>query len=199
MGEIISKEEFDELMGIKGETRGNGPKNVGEFVFRKEGENGLQLLEETITKLGYPIKYKEIKPMNYYPLGLTGISLLVAKLLFNFGEKEFQGIGASDVKFSAIQKIFIRYYVSLRRVIREAPKMWKKYHTSGNLKIMEFDEKKKNIILKLENFELKGPHCQLLEGYFMAVFELTTRGKAFCEETKCPAKGDAYHEFLVKW
>jgi len=200
MEETISKEELNELLKIKGELRGNGPKTVGNFILKKEGEEGLKKLEEVLAKVGYLIEYSKIKTMGYYPLAFTSVPLLVAKRLFNFSDKDFQEMGKSDVKFSTIQKIFIKYYVSLKRVVKEAPKMWEKYHTSGELKIIEHDEKKKNIILRIENFKLAGLHCQYLIGYFTAVFELTTKGaKASCEETKCPGRGDEYHEFLIKW
>ena len=40
MPQIILKEEFNEMTKVKGEMRGNGPRNIGEFIFKQEGERG---------------------------------------------------------------------------------------------------------------------------------------------------------------
>ena len=40
--EIISKEEFDELMSIEGKIIGAGIKPSGEFILKEEGEEGTQ-------------------------------------------------------------------------------------------------------------------------------------------------------------
>ena len=61
MEEIIIKKELDELMSLKGEVKGAGIKTHGEFILKEEEEEGLKKLEEIVTKLGYSIKYKEIK------------------------------------------------------------------------------------------------------------------------------------------
>lgn len=75
MEPIISKEEFNELMKIEGKTRGVSIKDYGDYILKEKGENGLRGLEEAITRTGYPLKFKEIKAMAFYPLGLEGLTL----------------------------------------------------------------------------------------------------------------------------
>jgi len=199
MPQIILKEEFDEMTKVKGELRGNGPKNIGEFIFKKEGERGLKKVEDIMEKLGYPIEYKKIDPMEFKPLWLVTATLLAAKRLFNFSDDDFQKMGEADVKFSPIQRLFMKYFISLEVAAKEASKMWNKYHTEGKLELMEYNNKERRAILKLTNFGLNEYHCQYLVGYFRAVAQITTKGAAICEETKCFFRRDGYHEFIIKW
>ena len=199
MEQIISKEEFDELMKVKVEVKGNGPKNIANFILIKRGEEGLEKVTKTIRELGYPIDYKKMSGMNFYPIGLVAVSMLISQRLFGFNNEEFQQMGESDAKFSALTRNFLKYFVSLERAVKEAPKMWKIYNTGGDLRVVEYNKKKKYIILRLENFRLHPFHCQYLIGYFRSVVQMTTGIIAVCEETKCVHRGDEYHEFLLKW
>ncbi|GAI37757.1 unnamed protein product, partial [marine sediment metagenome] len=76
MEQIISKQEIDELMKLKGEVKGMGMKTHAEFILKEEGKQGLEKLEETMEKLGHPIKFREIRGTTFYPLGLEAIVLV---------------------------------------------------------------------------------------------------------------------------
>jgi len=199
MPHIILKEEFDEMTKVKGELRGNGPKNVGDFIFKKEGENGLKKVEDIMEKLGYPIEYRKINPMDFRPLWLLSVTLLAAKRLFNFTNEDFQKMGEADVKITYFQKFFMKYFVSIEQTAKAASKMWAKYFTTGILELVEFNEKEKHVVLRLKNFKLNEYHCQYLIGYFRTVGQMTGIKTVTCEETKCPFRGDEYYEFLMKW
>ena len=51
MEEIISKKELDELKKIKGMVRGTVFKESKEFVFKEEGKEGIQRLEDAMASL----------------------------------------------------------------------------------------------------------------------------------------------------
>jgi len=199
MEEIISKKEFDKFMTIKGESRGASIKGEANFVLKEEGEEGLKKLEDVITKLGYPIKYKEMKTMDFYPLGLEGITLLAIKRLFNYDDKKFQEMGRFESKLSFIIRLFMKYFFSIKRVIKEAPKMWRENYTVGDLKVAEFNEEKRYGIVRLENFRLNSILCENLKGFFPSILQMVAGKPVTCEETKCVFRGDDYHEFLLKW
>jgi len=199
MLEIISKEEFNRLMKTPGELRGNGPKTMALFILKKEGENGLKKIEKAMDEIGYPIKYLKINPMNFYPVGLAAVTLLIINRIFNYNDKTFQEMGANDVRFSSLTKVFLKYFISIKTLVKLAPKIWNKYHTSGKLSTSEYDEKKKYVIIKLENINLNIFHCQYLIGYFIASAKMVIPGEVTCEEIKCISRGDEYHEFLLKW
>jgi len=199
MKQIISKKEFDELMKIKGEVRGMSLKIMASFILREKGKEGLKKIEETITKLGYPIKYKDIKTMTFYPVGLEAITELALKRIFNFGKEEFKKLGEFAPKSAIVVRLFMRYLFSMNSLINGIPKMWKIYYTVGSLKVAEFNEEERYIILRLENFRLHPAECQIYLGYFPTVIQMVVGKKVTCKETKCVFEGNDYHEFLLEW
>ena len=199
MEEIISKEELDKLMKIEGEVRGVAIKGDGEFILKEKGEEGLKQLEEAMAKLGCPIKYKEIESTHFYPLSWDAINLLTLKRLFNFDNKKIQELGKFLTKTSLVLKLFMKYFVSLEKVLKEVSRMWKKHYTIGDIKVVKIDKERKRLILRVENFRVHPLYCQVFIGYFSGVTQMIVRNEPVCEETKCMFRGDSYHEFLIKW
>lgn len=199
MAEIINKEIAEKLMEIKGETRGVSFQADGEFILKEKGEEGLNKLEEKMAEIGYPIRYKEVKPMDFFPLGFRGVELLVIKELFNFDKEKIKEMGVFQTKISLIVKLFMQYFGSVNILAEQAPKMWRKYYTIGELTIPEISEEKRYGIIKVENFALHPIHCQLLEGYFANIIKMVVNSPVDCKEIKCTFRGDEHHEFTVKW
>ncbi len=199
MEEIITRELAKKLMEIKGETRGVSFQADGEFILKEKGEEGLNRLEEKMAEVGCPIKYKEVKPMDFFPLGFRGVELLVIKELFNFDKEKIKEMGVFQTKISLIVKLFMQYFGSVNMLAKQAPKMWRKYYTVGDLTIPEMSDENRYGIIKVENFALHPIHCQLLEGYFANIIKMVVNSPVECEETKCTFRGDDYHEFAVKW
>lgn len=200
MKQIISKQEFDKLMSIRGEVRGVGIKSYGEYILKEEGGEGLKKLEETITDLGCPIKWKLIKTLAFYPVGLEGLILLVIQRVFNYDDKKIQEMGESHLKKPLIFRLFAKYFASLETMTQQAPRAWRQLFTIGDLKTIELNKKKKYVILRLADFRLCAPHCQIIMGIFSAVLQMLTKSsRVSCEETKCLYRGDECHEFLLKW
>ena len=199
MKEIIPKEELEEIKKLKGEARGMGFKNNMEFVFKEEGKEGLKRLENKMRELGYPIEYKKVKTMDFYPLSLEALLLLVAQRLFNYDSRKFQEMGRFGAKSSLIIRLFMKYFISIEKILDKPPQMWRKYFTVGDMKVVDFNEEKKHVILRLENFRLNLPHCQLITGFLSALIKMMVNSETTSKELKCPFKGDEYHEFLIKW
>jgi len=201
MEEIITKEELKEIMSLKGEARGIAPKNSAKFIQKEEGEQGLKKLEETMAKIGYPIDYSKIKPMNFYPLKLLALTLLVIKKLFNYDDKKFLEMGYFRGKSSWFIRFFMNRLVSFEKLKKGAPEMWRMFHTAGKVKVIEADKKKRIVIMRIRNYRCHPIHCQVLVGIFSALaqFVLKREGEIVGEETKCIYRGDEYHEFLLKW
>ncbi|MEI6597060.1 MAG: hypothetical protein WCL13_02510 [bacterium] len=199
MEEIISKEEFEKIKKAPGEMRGNGDKSIGDYILEKEGENGLQKVEEIMKGLGYPIEYRKINEINYYPAWLADITFLIVKRLFNFTNEDFQKMGAREVKFTPVKKFFVKYFVSLKTVCEAASKIFSQYYTEGKLEMMEFNEKERRAILKVSQFGSSEANCQYFIGYVVATAGMASKYPITCEETKCIYRGDKYHEFVIKW
>jgi len=200
--EEITKEEIEKLMNKDVETRGVVLKTDSEYILEKQGESGLKRLEAELEKMGQPIKYQEIKNMDFCPAGLRVLSLLAIKKVFGFDDEEIKEMGFIATKKSLIIKLFVRYFLSTERVFyKEAPRIWQKHWTKGTLVPIELNEKEKYAVLRLEDFELHPIYCSVyLRGYFSGILQMLIKTpKITCQETKCSFKGDQYHEYLLKW
>lgn len=199
MKESINREVVKELMQISGKVRGIAPKSHAEFILKEKGEEGVKRLENKVAELGFPIRYGEMRPMDFYPLGLEAVTLVAIKELFNFDEQKFQQLGAFQSKLSLIIRIFMKYFISTEAAAERAPDIWRRYYTVGELKITELDEEKRRGVLKVENFRLHPLHCQVLIGYFSNVIRMIVKSDVTCKETKCVFRDDECHEFESKW
>lgn len=199
MEEIISKEELEELMKIEGEFMGLVMKNTADFVVQEKGEEGLKKLEETMKGFGYPIKYRKVRSMNPYPINLYAVTLVAVQRLFNWDDKKFQELGTFQFKAPITIRLFMRYFIPLEKMLKIAQDAWGKFYLVGNIKMTELDREKKQLIARIENFYPHRLHCQTFIGNIPAMIQIMIGKKTTCEETKCTHKGDAYHEFLLKW
>ena len=199
MEKIISKKELSELRNLKGEVRADGMKNYAAFILKEEGGEGLEKLEETMADLGYPLKFKDVKAMDFYPVALEAVMLVLIRKLFNYNNEKFNEMGGFFVKTSLFIRFFAKYFFSIERVLQEIPKMWRKHLTQGTLKVVEHDMEKRYLILRIEDFHHHPLHCQILIGYFPAALQMIIKSKGVCQETKCVHRGDEYHEFSVRW
>jgi len=198
----LSKENIKKLLEIEVKSRGVSLKTDMEFILKEKGEEGLKKLEDELEKLECPIKFKEIKSMEFYPAGLRVISLLAIKKVFNFNENNFRQMGLFATKVSLIIKFFMEYFFSIQKVFfEEAPKIWRKYWTTGEIVPVELNEEKKYGILRLKGIDLHPIFCTFyLAGYFSGILQMLVKtSEITCEEVKCSFRGDKEHEYLIKW
>lgn len=196
--ESLTKEVAQKYLDIKGEARGVTLKVDWEYILKHEGREGLTKLEERLAELGYPLKYEEIKTMGFYPLGLDALSMAVIYELFHYDKETFIEIGRTAPKVSIFLKVFLKYFISPEQAVKEAPEMWRRHYSVGNLKI-EFNGEKKFAVIRLENFALHKIHCYNLLGYFAKILEMIVNKKASIVEDKCVFDGDGYHEYRLTW
>ena len=198
MEEIISKEEFEELMKTEGEVRGVAFQTETNFVLEKKGKDVLKKLEDEMARLGHP--YSNIKAMEFYPLGLLIVALTIIKKLLNFTDEDFQEMGKFEAKSSLIIRISMKYFVSLDRIVKEVPKMWRKYYSIGDFQITGLNKEKKEAVMKIENFDLHPILCQVFIGYFTSLIKMITKSDQItCEKTECSSENSECHQFYIKW
>lgn len=201
MNEELTREIAQKLMAIEGEVRGVALKTDAEYVLREKGETGLKAAEAELAAVGYPIKYKEIQTMDFYPVGWRALSLLAIKKALGFDNEKIKEMGLFATKVSLIIKLFVKYFFSTQRVFfKEAPGIWHKHWTVGELEPVELDEQKKYAILRVKGFNLHPIYCYYLRGYFSGIFQMIIKtSQITAEEKKCTLAGDEYHEYLFKW
>lgn len=194
------KKEAEKLMKIKGEARGVHFKNDAEYVLLKEGKQGLDKVEKELEGAGFPIDYKKIKNTEFYPVGLRGISLLAIKQALGWGDKEIKDLCGFSVVVSLIARIYMKFFYSIPKMIKVAPKIWEEYFTVGSFKVTDYNEKEKSVVLRVKDFDLHPTYCCCIEGFLKNIIKMITGAKEVsCRETKCSFKGGKYHEFLAQW
>ena len=197
----FNKKELDELSKIKGEIRGVVFYTDANYVLSKEGQSGLEKLENAVKELGYPIDYKNPRRTDWYPFGLRAVSLILIKETFKWNDEEMNEMGWNAPNFSFIIKIFMKFFISLEKIAKEAPHLWTEHYKNiGKLSTAKFDEEKRIMVLRLEGFKVHPIFCPYLAGYFTKVSSFGLKNqKPHCVETKCNFRGDSYHDFKITW
>jgi hypothetical protein len=199
MEKILSKEELEKFANLKGEVRGLAIKSDAEFVLKEKGKEGLKKIEDAMAELGYPMKYRELKAMDFYPIALLYVEVLVIGKLFNFDKEKYKELGVFAAKAPMVLRVFMRHLVSFDVIVKRAPKMWKTYYTVGEIEVPDYDKEKKYAVLRIKDYRPPVQQCYILEGYLPTLVKLVVRSPVSCEEVKCVHRGDEYHEFLLKW
>jgi len=195
----MTQEEFENLMNIEGEVRGIAITGETDFILEKEGEEGLEKLEKSINELGYSVAFKEMKAMEFYPLGLEAVVLVAAREIFGYDEEKFEEMGGFEPKVSILIRLFMKHFFSPERIVELAPKIWRESYTVGDLEVASFDMENRKTVLHLKNFKLHPLQCYNLKGYFSSVVKMVMGQETTVEETECPFRGDDYHEFVINW
>jgi hypothetical protein len=202
MEQIISKELAENLLKIKGEGRGVHFKNDAEYVLKERGEEALKKVEEEITRLGFPIKYREIKNTGFYPAGLRAISLLAIKKTLSWDDEKMKDMFKAAVGASLIVRLFMKFFYPTEKAINALPRIWDQYWTKGNFSIVEFNRKEKKVIVRIEGLDLHPLYCSSLEGFFMGMADLIGGSKRrACKEISCSFKdkNSKTHDYLLTW
>lgn len=194
---MITKEEADKIMEIKGETKGSEYKTLATYILQKYGKEKPLLLEKKLEELGYPLKFDEINPMEWYSESLNVLAVIVAKDLF--GLDDLFEFGHDSPKFSIGVKLFMKFS-SMKRVFKACSKTWARFIKVGALEPYEFNEKERYLILHLKDYKFHPDMCLYFAGFFLRIAQYTQKSpKITIVETKCMFKGDPYHEYLIKW
>jgi len=196
--QAITKEIIKEVMAVKGEVRGIVFKTDADFVLKEKGKESLKAVEEELARIGYPINYQKLKTMNFYPLGVRVLSLLVIKKVCHFSNKDIERMGAYAPKASFVVKLFARFFFSVAKTAEQAPKMWRKHYTIGRL-TAESHEKERYTVVRLHDLTIHPILCSYLSGYFATIVQMVVNAPVKTTEIKCSHRGDEYHEFLMKW
>jgi hypothetical protein len=185
-------------MKIEGEVRGVVFQTDARYILEKEGEEGLKKLEERVRELGYPIDYRTAGALNFYPLGLRAISLLLIKDTFGWGDEEIREMGYAAPQTSFIVKLLMRFLADFKKFVGGLPENWTRHWTRGEMEVLKMDEKTKEVALRLKDIKIHPILCLYLEGYFRRIYEFVVgKGKGEVKETKCMFNGDPYHEYIA--
>jgi len=198
---MLTKELAKKLMATQGECRGIHLRNDAEYILMAKGKNGLKMVEQELASLGFPIQYKKITNMEFQPAGLRTLSLLAAKKVFNWDDEEVRKMCGFAAGVSFIVKLYLKFFYSVPKILEKASKMWQEYWTRGKLAVVNYSEKEKYALIRIEDMDLHPIYCRCLEGYLKGLTKMVTRSeRPECEEVKHDSKREQKaHEFLIRY
>jgi len=197
---MLTKNEIENLIKKPGQARGVVFVTDAKYILNRKGEDGLRLVEERTKEWGHFIDYRNIRNMEWYPIGLRALSLLAVKEVFNWTDKHIEDMGYSAPSYSFIVKLLMKYFLTLKQTYEKSPAYWVKHYNVGRLKAPEYNEEGKYCVLQLRDFKIHPILCSYYKGYFRKIAELGARQKIIsCEEVKCAFKGDGYDEYVIRW
>ena len=195
----ISKEEVERLISLPGRIIGTGFIDDLDFILKEKGEEGVEKVEEAMTELGYPLKYRELKDFKWYPFGYYLLPILVAKELFEWDDDTIRRMGVNAQKISLITRVMMKFFVSIGRVFKETSKYWNMYFSAGDMEGIELNEKERYLLLILKNFPGHQVYCRYIEGAIEQIASYVVKNPK-CREVKCYLKGEGEgHLFKVAW
>lgn len=198
--QISLKQEAKKLIKIKGNVRGEGILTDIEYLRYKKGEQGVQMLEQKLKELGHPIKFKNIQPMKWYPVGLDVLKILAMKEIFNWTDKDIFEMANFAAKVSLLIKIMVKYFLSAERSFRQSPRYWRQNYDFGELEAHEFNKEKKYMVFRIRDYKIHPIMCVICAGYFLRVAQFVLKSNIVTvKETKCMFKGADFHEYMIKW
>src|SRR6056297_1934572 len=194
------KEEIKKINKLEGKTKGIEIKNNFKCIESLEGKKARKKVEKKLDDLGVLPDYKNYKDFNWYSVKKDVITLLVAEEVLGWKGEELKEHGRCLVKLSFLQKIFVKYFVSLEKMLSGIKKIWKRYFNFGEIELKEINKKEKMVRIQIKDFDLHPIYCKVVLGYFekSLAFVLDTK-EIEGMETKCTFRGDKLHEFIVKY
>ncbi|MFQ6049875.1 MAG: hypothetical protein ACE5J0_02440, partial [Candidatus Paceibacterales bacterium] len=129
------------------------------------------------------------------------VSLLAIKKVLGFSDEKIEEMGAEVPKYSSVIRFAMKFLGLVRNVetyYQNIPRMWKRFVTVGEF-WAESNEEKKRVIIRIKALNIHPILCTYLLGILPAFHEIARGRKATCQETKCPFRGDNYHEFINRW
>ncbi|MGC9031414.1 MAG: V4R domain-containing protein [Minisyncoccia bacterium] len=195
----MTKEEIKYLKETtKGKVLAETIRTHFNFIKIKYGEDGVKKVLNELKKIGFEIDLARLKPFDYVPTYLADLVILVFKETFSLNDKDIFEMGNTAPKYSLIAKLLMKYFISPSLVVKIAPIFWKRHFTEGYLE-SEYNGKEKYFKVKLYH-NCYPVLCVFYAGYFQRIAQYVIKGKNFSvQETKCMAKGDPYHEFIIKF
>lgn len=169
------------------------------YIEQRKGKQGVVIVEQKLEGLGYPFKFSQVRAFEHYSLTWSVLLLVVVKEVFDWTDKDIFDMGYTAPQLSLLVRVWMRYFLSIKRIAQEAPANWKKHFTDGEL-TYELHEDKKYLILRINHNAMHPITCIYAQGYFLRIFKYAIKTpNVSVKETKCILRGDSIHEYVISW
>jgi hypothetical protein len=94
---------------------------------------------------------------------------------------------------------YLSRFYGPERLIRSCSRVWPHYYrNAGRMEAVECDPDR--TVLRIQGFaRMSGAHCRLMEGWMSQAMALVGAEVIEGSETRCPRRGDPWHEFVCRW
>ncbi len=193
--------EIKKIKKTKGKIKGLVIKGILNYIKTAESEKNVEKFQKALKKEGLKDVFdKKIKSFEWYPLWWYAILIFKTQEILGWTEDDVFQMGYQAAKRSLMAKIFLKYFIDIKKAAQGGKQHWKQIISTGELKIKKTDLKNKKIVFKLENFNIHPLVCADIKGYMKSMGEFIVGKKNVnIKETKCVFQGDPYHEFEVVW
>ena len=197
----LTKEEADKLMKTEGETRGVVLKTLEDYILSKKGLGGIKKVEEKLKELGYPFEFKKVFSFSWQSAAFSNLVVLSMLEVFDWDDSRAFDIGYNALINSRIAKLMLEKIDTMEDSNNRTPKIWKTYSTVGEMKFVEYNEKKRHSTLRLKGYKKYHPvSYEYFRGFLTRVAEIITKSKKVkVDQTKSLFNGDSYDDFEFTW
>jgi len=197
---VITRSEFQDIINLEGQVRGSTLNTDAAYIESRGGKGGMRSVQETFRQLGYPVDYKQIKDMGWYPVCLRVLSLRVIQDVFDLNNDKIRDMGDAAPKFSFIVKVFMKFTGMPEHAFARIPEYWRMHYSIGDIRVDEVNERAGYLVIQLGSFKIHPILCRYFEGYFRRLLQFSfVTQEVRSRETKCAFDGAPYHEYHIAW
>ncbi len=197
---MITRSEFQDIINLEGQVRGSALNTDAAYIESRGGKKGMHSVQEKFRQLGYPIEYRNIRDMAWYPVCMRVLSLRVIQDVFDMKDEEIRHMGDTAPKFSFIVKVFMKFTGVPEHAFTRIPEYWRMHYSIGDMRINELNSEAGYLIVHLGSFMLHPILCVYLEGYFRRLLQFSfVTDEVRSRETKCAFDGAEHHEYHIAW
>jgi hypothetical protein len=167
-----------------------------EYIRKKRGEEGVQLVLEDMKRKGYVLELARINSDEWVPVEMRKEFLYSVRDVLGWDEARIRELGRAAPQISYAMKIYIGLFITVEKAL-SAPNLWVKHYSAGEVSLLLRGKGRGAMILK--NFDLDPLFCIYIEGFLQGLGELTKSKNVRVKETRCTFRGDAVHEYTITW
>ncbi|HBH46424.1 MAG: hypothetical protein A2445_03390 [Candidatus Jacksonbacteria bacterium RIFOXYC2_FULL_44_29] len=199
---MITTEEVKAILAKEGDARGVVFLTDANYITLRGQGQILPQIEKQLADWDIPVKFSEIKAMNWYPVAWRMLSLVAIKEVLNWTDEDIRKMGENAPQVSVIVKLFFKLFPSVKKFAEQIPRYWRKHYTVGDMEVVSVDETNRQMLLHLKNFNFHPLLCKYYEGYFARATKLTrpVASVVTAKENDCHFKtGVPFHEYQLNW
>jgi len=195
----VTQEELKQLDIVKGNVVGIALIDDFKFIQNRKGIEGVKKIEEEMARLGYLLKFKDLKSFEWYPEKLN-LLLFVTQKTFDWDDNTMREMGTFGARVSIMIRFMLKYFISIKKLIK-GTQYWRRYHDTGELVVIEADIQQKFAIFEISDFTPGySSHCRYIEGYMEQIASyVIPNGNPKVRESECTFSGGKSHIFKITW